>query len=358
MEFFSGTEDGADTPMTAPSRSQGGPSQKRRTHAFAAPPPPPPAAVGPDTPCRIIINVDGLSAPLRELLTRLHASLAAYPSLDGGIAPSAAALSSYGAVLDWLRANVFMHGDAYELDLEHVLNIVQATWPRHFRGEVTPFILAAACVELKIADSPSRTWCAANMSRLKNWRVRGSMWDLRTPRTMRGGMWHVDTERRVFYEALLEHARQASMPVYTHGHVTVLCIARDYFELRRAQALPGTMEVRKAALDVAVHMFLLARNAALLLQAHGADALDGLSTPVLALAPTHVRVSKEFSAMLERAEPTTRVPDAHVDELRALCRPYAWMFACAHGVAHDTFELEYVPDRPHAWANVFIKWDV
>ena len=323
----------------------------------ATPPAAAAAATATATPYRILVNVDALTEHQHERLRHLHALLAAFPSLDGGITPEAAALDAFQPLLQWLRANLFLHGDAFELNLDVLLNIVQEV-PDRALAAVTPFVLAAACVELGIADTPTASWCAAHMGRPKLWLVRGCMWDLRSSRLLRSGAaWHVDTERRAFYEALVEHARNAGLPVCTHGHLCVLPVAREYYALQRTEAPAGSTRVRKAAGDVALHTFTLVRNAVVLLQARSADSLDGLAAPLRALTPVRARISKGLAAFLDAAAPSSSVDAAFTEELRALCLPYAWMFGCAHGVAEDTFEVIFAPGRARVWEHALVFWD-
>ena len=341
----------ADTPTAATSFF----TAKKRRQAVLAPSTASSSGSAPSTPCQIVVNVDGLSAEQQTLLQTLHESLGAYPCLDGGIAPRAAALDAYTAVVPWLRANLCMTGDAYELDLEKLLSMVHADAGL---SAVTPFILAAACVELGIADAPTGSWCAANMGRLGKWLVRACMWDLRACRTLRGSAaWHTDTDRRAFYQGIIEHARHAGFAVYTHGHMGILHVVREYFELQRTEAAPGTTRVRKTAWDAAAHTFTLTRNALALVQARSADALDGLAAPLRALPPRRAFISDALRTFLDTAAPHAVVTAAHVDELRTLCKPYAWLFGAAHGLAEDTYELSFARGCPPAWIHVLVFWD-
>ena len=350
---------GSDSTVSTPVTARG--ATKRRQPAAAAAaagatgspfgPPTHAPETSASTPCTIVVNVSALTDAQRELLQKLHTRLLAYPCVDGSVAPSAAALDVYAPLLQWMRANVYMHGSTYELDLRELLNIVRTS----AFAAVTPFILAAACVELGIADAPSATWSACNMGRLQFWLVRATMWDLRSVRALRGYSWAADPDRRQFYEGIMEFARAANMAVCTHGHLTVLHIVREYYELQRADT--SATRVRKTAWDVAVHMFSLVRNAVLLVQARCADALDGLSAPLRALPPTRTCVSKSFLASLTTAAPTEAVHVVHALELRTLAKPYAWLFACAHGLAEGTYELVFLRGRPLAWENAMVAWD-
>ena len=163
---FSGEAERTGSSMSAEPQLLRKPYKRRN---FAPPPPAAPLHEAASTPCKIVVNVDALTEAQQAVLSALHARLAEFPCLDGGITPSAHSLDAYGMLLAWLRANLFLTGDAFELDLQQLLNIVHAT------GDLTaatPFTLAAACVELGIADTPSASWNASNMSRLSRWRVR------------------------------------------------------------------------------------------------------------------------------------------------------------------------------------------
>ena len=349
---FSGEAERTGSSMSAEPQLLRKPYKRRN---FAPPPPAAPLHEAASTPCKIVVNVDALTEAQQAVLSALHARLAEFPCLDGGITPSAHSLDAYGMLLAWLRANLFLTGDAFELDLQQLLNIVHAT------GDLTaatPITLAAACVELGIADTPSASWNASNMSRLSRWRVRACMWDLRSCRSLRGYNMYADTARRAFYEGIIEHARHVGFAVHTHGHAGVLHIVREYYELQRAEAPPSSTRVMKTALDVAVHMFSLVRNALALVQARSSEALDGLAVPLRALPPRWTRVSAGLLDFVTRALPTDSIEPEHATELRALAKPYAWLFACAHSFAEQTYGLSFARGKTPAWETALVYWDV
>ena len=129
----------------------------------------------------------------------------------------------------------------------------------------------------------------------------------------------------------------------------------------------NTTLVYKTAWDVALHCFSLPQAARACLVARASDALDGLSAPLPARPPRRAEnqpspalvraLGHSPDAASDTARPAPLFPDDFAAELRQLCRPYVWMFACAHDLARNSYALAFLRDSPPVWENVLVAWD-